>query len=255
MGYTVRELARLAGISPRTIRYYDEIDLLKPAQVSAAGYRLYGQAEVDRLQQILFYRELGVELKQIKQLISAPSFDELATLKEHRTKLLAKRRQVDLLIANVEKTIASKEGKITMTDEEKFEAFKQKMIVQNEEKYGAEIRAQYGDETIDQANAMLKNMTAEQYEEWQQLGEAVLETLKAAMATGDPASALAQKTADLHRRWLNFTWKHYDQKAHAGLARMYVDDPRFTAYYDAQVRTGAAEFLRDAILIYTGTMK
>lgn len=69
MGYTVQELARLAGISPRTIRYYDEIGLLKPARFSTSGYRLYGQAEVDRLQQILFYRELGVELKAIKRRI------------------------------------------------------------------------------------------------------------------------------------------------------------------------------------------
>ena len=252
MGYTVRQLARLAGISPRTIRYYDEIDLLKPARVSASGYRLYGQAEVDRLQQILFYRALGVELKKIKRLISAPSFDELAALKEHRTKLLAKRRQVDLLIANVEKTIALKEGKITMSDQEKFAAFKQNMIIENEEKYGAEIRAEYGDKTIDQANAALKNMTAEQYAQWQQLGKEVLETLKMAMATGEPASPLAQKTADLHRQWLNYAWGHYDKAAHAGLARMYVADPRFTAYYDDQVQPGAAEFLRDAILIYTG---
>ena len=145
MGYTVRQLARLAGISPRTIRYYDEIDLLKPARVSAAGYRLYGQAEVDRLQQILFYRALGLELKKIKRLLSAPSFDELAALKEHRTKLLAKRRQVELLIANVEKTIALKEGKITMTDQEKFEGFKEELVAENEEKYGAEIRAKYDD--------------------------------------------------------------------------------------------------------------
>jgi DNA-binding transcriptional MerR regulator len=252
LGYTVRQLARLAGISPRTIRYYDEIDLLKPARVSAAGYRLYGQAEVDRLQQILFYRALGLELKKIKRLLSAPSFDELAALKEHRTKLLAKRRQVELLIANVEKTIALKEGKITMTDQEKFEGFKEELVAENEEKYGAEIRAKYGDETIDRANAAFRNMTAQQYADWQQLGNEVLDTLKAAMATGDPASALAQKTAELHRQWLNFSWDHYDKAAHAGLARMYVADPRFTAYYDEQVQPGAAEFLRDAILIYTG---
>lgn len=250
--YTVQQLGRLAGISNRTLRYYDEIDLLKPARVNASGYRLYGQAEVDRLQQILFYRELGVELKKIKRLMTAPSFDELEALKDHRTKLLAKRRQMDLLIANVEKTIALKEGKITMTDQEKFAAFKQKMIEENEQKYGAEVRSKYGDETVDRSNQLLKNMTAEQYEKWQQLSVNVLETLKAAMATGDPAGELAQKTADLHRQWLNFSWGHYNKEAHAGLARMYVDDPRFTVYYDDQVQPGAAAFLRDAILIYTG---
>jgi hypothetical protein len=75
-----------------------------------------------------------------------------------------------------------------------------------------------------------------------------------AMATGDPAGELGQKTADLHRRWLSFTWAGYTKEAHAGLAQMYVDDERFAAYYD-QVGAGAAIFLRDAIFIYTGFMK
>lgn len=255
MDYTVRQLAKLAGVSARTLRYYDEIDLLKPAGTSPAGYRLYGRVEVERLQQILFYRELGVDLKKIKQILAAPSFNELEALKEHRAKLLARREQLDHLIANVEKTIAVKEGRATMTDKEKFEGFKRKMIEENEAKYGAEARAKYGDEAVDRSNALLKNMTPEQYEKMQELGAAVLATLKAAMATKDPAGELGQKVADLHRQWLNFTWDHYDKEAHAGLARMYVDDQRFTAYYDGQVQPGAAEFLRDAVLIYTGMNK
>ena len=255
MLYTVQQLAKLAGITSRTLRYYDEIDLLKPAGTSPAGYRLYGRDEVDRLQQILFYRELGVDLKKIKQFLAMPSFNELEALKEHRASLLARREQLELLISNVEKTIAAKEGKLTMTDKEKFEGFKRKMIEENEEKYGAEIRAKYGAEAVDRSNELLKNMTMEQYEEWQQLSADVLATLKAAMATNDPAGELGQKAADLHRQWLNFTWNHYDKEAHAGLARMYVDDPRFTAYYDDQVQPWAAEFLRDAVLIYTGMKK
>ena len=255
MKYTVRQLGRLAGISSRTLRYYDQIDLLKPAKINQSGYRLYGKAEVDRLQQILFYRELGVELKKIKEIITAPSFDGLQALREHRAELLAKREQLDSLITNVEKTIALKEGKITMTDQEKFEGFKEKLIEENERKYGAEVRAKYGDETVDRSNQAFRNMTREQYEEMQQLGASVLETLKAAMATGDPAGELGQKTADLHRQWLNYAWGSYNKEAHAGLAQMYVDDPRFTVYYDDQVQPGAAEFLRDAIQIYTGFKK
>ena len=94
-------------------------------------------------------------------------------------------------------------------------------------------------------------MTQEQYAQFEKLGQMVLDTLKEALPTGDPASELAQKTADLHRQWLSFSWDKYSKEAHAGLAQMYVDDERFTAYYD-QVQPGAAEFLRDAILIYTG---
>ena len=254
MEYTVQKLGHLAGISTRTLRYYDEIGLLKPARVNPSGYRIYGQAEVDRLQQILFYRELGVSLEKIKQLITAPSFDGLQALREHRKKLLDKRKQLDLLIANVDKTIALREGKTTMTDQEKFEGFKQRMIEENEKKYGKEIRGKYGEKAGAESNQAIKDLTAEEYGKWEQLSASVLENLKAAMATRDPAGELAQKTADLHRQWLSYAWGSYNKKAHAGLAQMYVDDQRFTAFYD-KVQPGAAEFLRDAILIYTGEKK
>jgi len=252
MEYTVQKLGKLAGISTRTLRYYDQIGLLKPARINASGYRVYGQAEVDRLQQILFYRELGVNLNEIKRIIDAPTFDSLQALREHRRQLLDRKSQLELLIANVDKTIAAKEGRITMTDQEKFEGFKEKLIEENERKYGKEIREKYGAEAVEASNRAFLKMTKEDYERFEKLGEEVLTTLKAAMATGDPAGELGQKAADLHRQWLTFTWGRYDQEAHAGLARMYVEDPRFAAYYD-KVQPGAAVFLRDAILVYTGS--
>src|SRR4051812_26740937 len=98
MEYTVQKLARLAGISTRTLRYYDEIGILKPARINSSGYRIYGQTEVDRLQQILFYRELGVSLEQIREIVTSSSFNGVTALKEHREKLLEKRKQLDLLI-------------------------------------------------------------------------------------------------------------------------------------------------------------
>ena len=254
MEYTVQKLGKIAGVSTRTLRYYDEIGILKPARINSSGYRIYGQSEVDKLQQILFYRELGVSLESIKDIVTAPSFDGTNALREHREKLLAKRQQLDLLIANIDKTIAVSEGRITMTDKDKFEGFKQKMIDDNENKYGEEIRAKYGDEQVDMSNKKLKNMTKEQYDELEMLGASVIDTLKAAFATGDPAGELAQKTADLHRQWLSYSWGSYTKEAHAGLAQMYVDDERFTAYYDKE-QTGAAAFLRDAVHIYTGMKK
>jgi len=254
MEYTVQKLGRMAGVSTRTLRYYDEIDLLKPARINSSGYRIYGPQEVDRLQQILFYRELGVSLEDIREILKAPSFDGAKALQDHRDKLLAKKTQLELLIANVEKTIALNEGRITMTDQEKFAGFKQKMIDDNEKKYGREIRGKYGEEAVNRSNNRLKNMTAEEYEEITNLANEIMTTLAEAMKTGDPASEPAQKAADLHRQWLSFYWDGYTKEAHAGVAQMYVDDPRFTAYYDAN-HPGTAVFLRDAVLIYTGIKK
>lgn len=253
MEYTVQKLGRLAGISTRTLRYYDEIGILKPARINSSGYRIYGQREVDRLQQILFYRELGVSLENIKNIVTASGFDEVDALREHRKKLLDKRKQLDLLIANVDKTIALAEGRINMTDKEKFQGFKRKMIDDNEKKYGEEIRAKYGRDTVEKSNARFMNMTQKEYDEVTKLSEQLMETLSEAFKSGDPACELAQKAADLHKQWLTYFWTEYSKEAHAGLAQMYVDDERFTAYYD-RLQPGTAAFLRDAILIYTGMM-
>lgn len=254
MEYTVQKLGNLAGISTRTLRYYDEIGILKPARINSSGYRIYGQMEVNRLQQILFYRELGIALESIKDIITAPSFDGANALKEHRESLLEKRKQLDLLISNVEKSIASVEGGIEMSDKEKFEGFKQKMIDDNEKKYGKEIREKYGNETVAKSNAKVKNMTQEDHDTVTRLSEEVARTLAEAFKTGDATSELAQKAADLHKQWLTFYWNQYSKEAHAGLAQMYVDDERFTAYYDKE-QPGTAEFLRDAIFIYTEMQK
>jgi DNA-binding transcriptional MerR regulator len=254
MEYTVKRLSSLAGVSPRTLRYYDEIGILKPARINSSGYRIYGPREVDKLQQILFYRELGLSLDEIKEIITSPSFDAIKALREHKEKLLAKREQLELLIANVDKTIDSREGRITMSDKEKFAGFKQKLVEENEKKYGKEIREKYGDEAVDRSNKILKGMTQEQYEEVTKLEKEIIETLLKAFKTEDPAGDLAQKAADLHRQWLSFFWGQYTKEAHAGVAQMYVDDERFTAYYDKH-QPGLAAFLRDAVLIYTGTNK
>ncbi|WP_449621560.1 MerR family transcriptional regulator [Robertmurraya sp. Marseille-Q9965] len=251
MEYTVQKLAQLAGVSSRTLRYYDEIGILKPARINSSGYRIYGEKEVDRLQQILFYRELGVNLETIKDIMTSPSYDGAKALKEHREQLLEKRKQLDLLIMNVEKSIASTEGRINMSNKEKFEGFKKKMVEENEQKYGKEIREKYGEETVNKSNAKLLNMSEADYEAVTKLEAQVKETLAEAFKTGDPTSEIAQKAADLHKQWLTYYWAEYSKEAHAGLAQMYVDDERFTAYYDKE-QPGTAEFLRDAIHIYTG---
>lgn len=249
MEYTINKLAQLAGVSTRTLRYYDECGLLVPTRTSSNGYRIYGQAEVDKLQQILFYRELGVQLADIKQITTAEGFDGQTALAEHLVKLRARREQLDMLIANVEKTMLAEKGEIAMTDKEKFEGFKQKLIDENEEKYGEEIREKYGDDAINSSNAKVMGMSEEQHEQLQELEKELNSTLKAAKETGDPASELAQKAAALHKDWLCFYWDKYSKEAHLGVTQMYVDDPRFTEYYE-KIAPGAAAFLRDAVVIY-----
>lgn len=222
MEYTVQKLGKLAGVSPRTLRYYDEIGILSPARINSSGYRVYGQREVDRLQQILFYRELGVRLESIKEIITSPSFDTVTALKEHREKLIERRKQLDTLLVNLERTIAATEGKTIMGDKEKFAGFKQRLLDENEKKYGKEAREKYGNKAVNQSNEKLKNMTQEQYNEITRLQTEVMDVLQAAYQTGDPASPLAQKAADLHRQWLSFYWDGYTKAAHAGIAQMYV---------------------------------
>lgn len=249
--YTVQKLSAIAGVSTRTLRYYDEIGILKPARINSSGYRIYTRAEVDILQQILFYREMGVTLENIKEIITEPSFNKSEALNEHHRKLLEKREQLDILILNVEKTIASMKGDIKVSDKEKFEGFKRKLVEENEEKYGSEARQKYGDEAVEKSNAKLMGMSEEKYKEISNLAEEIMLTLAKAFKTGDPGSELAQKTADLHKRWLTFYWDSYSKEAHAGIVEMYVMDERFKAYYDKD-QPGMAEFLRDAVLIYTG---
>jgi hypothetical protein len=128
------------------------------------------------------------------------------------------------------------------------------MIDDNEKKYGKEIREKYGSDAVEKSNNKLKNMSQEDYEAVTKLEQEVKDTLAAAFKTGDPAGELAQKAAELHKKWLTFYWDSYSKEAHAGLAQMYVEDERFTAYYDKE-QPGTAKFLRDAILIYTGMGK
>ncbi len=231
------------------MRYYDQIELLKPVRISSSGYRIYGQKEVDRLQQILFYRELGVPLEEIKNILATKDFDRERALENHLSNLLAKRKQLDMLIRNVEKSIKAERGEIVMSDKEKFEGFLKKMVDENKEKYGEEIRAKYGDKSVESSYEKVMNMSKEDYEELEKLTAKLNETLKEACKQGDPSSQLAQKACDLHKKWLGFFWSDYSKEAHKQLAEMYVSDPRFTEYYD-KLAVGCAEFLRDALAIY-----
>ncbi|MDN3956108.1 MerR family transcriptional regulator [Sporolactobacillus laevolacticus] len=251
MNYTIKQLSDLAGVSTRTLRFYDKLDLLKPEQMNASGYRIYGPKQVDLLQQILFFRELRFSLKEIRQMLFSPDFNRMDALTEQHRKLKNERQRLDQLIATVEKTLAAQKGEMTMTDHEKFEGLKKEMLDKNEKQYGKEIREKYGEETVNKSNEKFANLNKKDYEASVNIQNEMFQLLQEAMRIGDPASAPAQRAANLHKQWLGFFWSSYSKEAHAGLAQMYVDDPRFTKYYDNSVGKGAAKMLRDAVQIFT----
>ena len=248
MEYSIQELSRLSGVTTRTLCWYDQIGLLKPSRVAESGYRYYGRAEVDRLQDILYYRALGVELAKIKECLDDPSFDRLAALRNHLAALEAERERLEQLIRSVKDTIGAEERNEIMSDEQKFEAFKQRAVAHNEKVYGAETRAKYGDQEVDEANAAVMNLPREQYQEWTDLGREIQERLEAAVQAGvSPESEAGKELCALHRQWLTITGNRYDPARHRGIAELYVADERFTSYYDKRL-PGCARFLRDAVV-------
>lgn len=248
MEYTIQQLAQLAGVTRRTLRWYDQIGLLTPARTTPAGYRLYGPEQVDRLQQILFYRALGLDLSSIRMILDSPGFQPQAALQSHLKELEAKRAQLDALILTVRKTLHARQGGTEMTDTEKFECFKQQVIKENQEKYGPEICAKYGSGALEESNARLMARSKGEYDQWTALGREIQQKLEQAVtAQTDPAGAEGQTLALLHRRWCSFQWAGAgDPKAHAALAALYTADSRFTAYYDRTI-PGCAAFLRAAV--------
>ena len=250
MEYSINELSKIAKISTRTLRYYDEIDLLKPKRINSSGYRIYGEYEVDKLQQILFYKTMGFKLEDIKNIINSESFDIMTALNNHKKELIKKRKEIDLLIENVEKTISYKKGEIKMSNKEKFEAFKKDLVDKNEEKYGKEIREKYGDNQINKSNAKMLGLSEEEYADFEDLAKKIIEKLKEAMEENNPAGEKDQEACELHKKWLGYSWNFYSKEAHRNLGEMYVSDERFKKYYDDN-KEGMSEFFRDALNIYT----
>lgn len=253
MEYTITELAKLAGVSARTLRYYDSIGLLSPSRTTETGYRIYGPEQVDLLQQILFYRALGFRLEQIRAIVQAPDFDRLAALEAQQQALLSEQARVSRLVDTISRTIRHMKGEIFMRDSEKFEAFKRDTVAQNEAAHGAEAREKYGDAQVDAANARVLGMTAAEYQNFETLGQAVLDALAEAVRTGaDPHGETGKQIYNLHRRWLSYSLADCTPEMHQSIASMYVADERFTAYYDRQT-PGCAKFLCEAVAHWADT--
>jgi DNA-binding transcriptional MerR regulator len=218
-------------------------------RVGSNGYRLYGEAEVDRLQQILFYRELGVPLGDIRKILSAPDYDDTEALEHHLAALTARRERIEALIANVKKTLQARKGELTMTDGEIFDGLGQNLVEEIEKRYGEEIRRRYGPDAVEKASAKVRGMRREDYAEAERLRCEAESALREALAAGDPAGPAAQRACELHRQWLCRYTDGYSKEYHKALARLYVEDPRFTAYYD-NIAPGCAAFLHDALIFY-----
>ena len=247
MEYSIRDLAALSGVTTRTLRWYDRIGLLKPSRIAESGYRYYGPAEVDRLQEILYFRAIGVGLDAIKVCLEDPAYDRQTMLRTHLRTLEAERERVEKLIRSVQETLKAEERNEPMRDEKKFEAFKRKAVEEHEAKYGKEVREQYGNEEADRANQAVMDMTREQYQSQTELEEAIRRRLETAVGAGVlPDGEEGREIVRLHKRWLIGTGMPYEVNRHKGIAELYVADERFTAYYDRAV-SGCAQFLRDAV--------
>lgn len=249
MKYSISQLSKLAGVSSRTLRYYEEIGLLLPREKGDNGYRYYDSRQVDRLQQIMFYRSFDMELDDIKNILNSDDFNQVTALESHLVKLENQKAKINRLIDNVNKTIMSLKGETTMSDKEKFAAFKQNIVNENEKKYGEEIRKKYGDKTVDDTNKKILDMSQESWNSLEELNELLNKTLKAAVEEGNPASETAQKACALHKEWLGHYWNFYSKEAHLNLCLMYTQDERFKEYYE-KIAPGCADFLYEAMKIY-----
>ncbi|ALS01177.1 MerR family transcriptional regulator [Enterococcus silesiacus] len=247
MEYTIKKIAELSGISTRTLRYYDEIDLLKPARINTSGYRIYGTKEIDKLQQILFYRSLDLKLEAIQKLLNTPNYDPKHVLQDHYRQLLDKRQQIDHLILTVEKTLRYQKGEITMTDKEKFVGLKQKKLQENEQQYGKEIREKYGEKMVEASNQKWLDLSEEDYSRMEAAEKEILEALKIVMNTKEYQSKEAETVFFKHKEWLQYTSPTYSVEMHKGLGQMYVGDERFAAYYDKRAGKSAAQTLNQII--------
>ncbi|WP_119325376.1 MerR family transcriptional regulator [Companilactobacillus musae] len=251
MKYTIKKLAELAGVSTRTLRYYDQIDLLKPDEINSSNYRIYTEKNVNKLQQIMFYRALGFSLKKIKQLMNDPNFSEIEALNEQRKLLLARQAQINNLLTNLENTIKDYQGVTNMTDSEKFQAFKENQIKNNEQQYGAEIRNKYGEDNVDQVNTKYGQLEEQEFKQMTNLEKQMIFDLVELKKNPDLKSSLAEKIYQEHRDWLKYMWPKYNKQAHRGLVDMYINDDRFTKYYDQKAQVPVVKLLHDVIYQYT----
>jgi len=245
--FSVKGLARLAGVSVRTLHHYDKTGLLQPAERTDANYRYYGEKELLRLQQILLYKELDFSLSQIKEILDDPEFDLLKAMQEHKAELQKRKERTSQLLQTIDNTIAQLKNKRKKMDyNEMYKGFSKEQA----EAWQQEAAERWGTETIADANKKAMAMNKGEWEALQQKGEDINKEL--AMAMELPAAD--PKVQKLIKQHYEMIGKYFDlnPKVYGCLGDMYVSDERFTAYYD-KYRKGLATFLRDAIHVFCET--
>ena len=252
MSYSINELAKLAGISTRTLRYYDKQGLLKARRNPENNYRYYKENEVDQLQKILFLKLFDLPLEQIKQVMQTSTETQYQVLRNQRSKLVAQEQYLGDLIRNLDKTLATMKGETQMTDTEKFATLKKEMISKNEKQYGTEIRKKYGAVQIDLSNQKFSSLSADELAHFKKLSAEILTELKNFDNTAGVKQDAAKHLFDLHKEYLLTIWPkgQYSGEAHKNLAQMYVCDPRFSKYYEEATGNPDAAKILKAIIDY-----
>lgn len=245
--YTVNQLAKLAGITVRTLHYYDEIGLLKPARIGANGYRYYDDAALFRLQQILFYREMDLDLLQIKQVLDNPQFDLVSALQAHRVTLQMKIDRLKALINTVDTTIMHLVGEVTMSKKNIFEGFSQ----EKQQQYEEEATKLWG-ERVKETTRLWNSYGEQRQQEIMQEGSQIYTAIVANMSKG-PASPEVQA---LLVRWHQHLRYFYEPTLEVlgGLGQMYHDHPDFNATFTA-IHPDLPGFLKQAIGIYVDELE
>jgi DNA-binding transcriptional MerR regulator len=241
---TVGAVARLAGVTVRTLHHYDEIGLLTPSDRSDAGYRRYADADLERLQRILFYRELGFGLDQIKVVMTDGHADASAHLRRQHAMLLDRIGRLQRMAAAVELAMEARTMGINLTPEERFEVFGDF----DPDAYTAEVEERWGGgEAYRESAQRTRSYTKPDWERMKAEAAEPANRLVAAMRAGLPAdSPEAMDAAEAHRQHISRWFYECTYQIHVGLGEMYVADPRFAATYE-KMAPGLAAYTRDAI--------
>jgi DNA-binding transcriptional MerR regulator len=240
MLYTVKQLSRLAGVSVRTLHYYDEIGLLKPDAIRPNGYREYGDEAVLKLQQILFYRELDLSLAEIKAMFGRPDVDAFAALQAHRFSLQGRAARLERLIQTVDDTLLHMKGLKEMSPKQLFAAFSD----EEQEQYAKEAEQMYDPAIVKESNRKFKSLSAAEKSRIFDEGNQVYADMLAAMPEG-AVSPEVQAIVERWRKHMETFWTPNLEQL-LGLAEMYNSDARFKANFD-KIDPRLAEFMKEAV--------
>jgi len=241
--YTVKQLANSAGVSARTLRYYDQIGLLKPSTYGKNGYRYYDDVAALRLQQILFYRELELSLKEIRAIIEQPDFNLLQALESHQVTLQQKKQRIDQLLSTIENTIQHIEGKLTMTKKEIFAGFS----AEKQKAYAEEARQRWDPILVDQSQRRWASYSDEKKKEIMAEANEIYEEIFAHSDKGHDSHKVQDLVGQWHQHMRNFYEPSIPMLR--GLGQLYCDDPRFRVNFE-KLSPQFPEFLRAAIAFY-----